>query len=204
MGLDELFGMFTERATAYGAELMQWVSSVQRNGLVKWAPVMAARLPCSCFRHAPGGGVMRCPKTALAPCLVCREVVCLEHAVIAPNADVCCVRCIDAMAERSLREQAQGAPPPWYTRDPRPARGAPPPADPPGVHEAERERCLRLLGLERGASAEELHRVFRRVSAKLHPDRHPEHKRAAAEQKYKKVSAAYAFLKDHGTGQAAA
>jgi molecular chaperone DnaJ len=51
-----------------------------------------------------------------------------------------------------------------------------------------------LLGVERGASQEELKRAYRKLAMQHHPDRNPGDK--AAEQKFKDISEAYDVLKD--------
>src|SRR5688500_3918467 len=51
-----------------------------------------------------------------------------------------------------------------------------------------------LLGLQKGASAEDLKKAYRKLAMQHHPDRNPGDK--AAEQKFKEVSEAYDVLKD--------
>lgn len=51
-----------------------------------------------------------------------------------------------------------------------------------------------ILGLRRGASAEEIKASYRRLARELHPDRRPGD--SHAEEKFKHVSAAYALLSD--------
>ncbi|MGB0678080.1 MAG: DnaJ C-terminal domain-containing protein [Polyangiales bacterium] len=51
-----------------------------------------------------------------------------------------------------------------------------------------------VLGVERGASGEEIKRAYRRVAAKLHPDRNPDD--PTAEEAFKKASEAYRVLSD--------
>jgi len=54
-----------------------------------------------------------------------------------------------------------------------------------------------VLGLRRGASAEEIKATYRRLARELHPDRRPGD--ARAEEKFKHVGAAYALLSDAET-----
>ena len=54
-----------------------------------------------------------------------------------------------------------------------------------------------VLGLRRGASAEEIKASYRRLARELHPDRHPGD--ARAEQKFTHLGAAYELLSDAAT-----
>src|SRR5882757_3279464 len=51
-----------------------------------------------------------------------------------------------------------------------------------------------LLGVQRGANAEDIKRAYRKLAMKLHPDRNPGDK--ASEHKFKELSEAYEVLKD--------
>jgi molecular chaperone DnaJ len=51
-----------------------------------------------------------------------------------------------------------------------------------------------LLGLQRGASAEDIKKAYRKLAMQYHPDRNPGDK--SAEQKFKDISEAYDVLKD--------
>jgi DnaJ-class molecular chaperone len=50
------------------------------------------------------------------------------------------------------------------------------------------------LGIKRDVSAEELQKAFRKLAKELHPDRNPGN--AVAEERFKRASAAFDFLKD--------
>ncbi|MEK7218405.1 MAG: DnaJ domain-containing protein, partial [Patescibacteria group bacterium] len=51
-----------------------------------------------------------------------------------------------------------------------------------------------VLGLQKGASAEEIKKTYRRLSKELHPDKHKGDK--TVEQKFKEVNEAYEVLGD--------
>lgn len=54
----------------------------------------------------------------------------------------------------------------------------------------------KTLGVERGASAEDIKKAYRRLALQWHPDRHPAGERAAAETTFKRISEAYEVLSD--------
>jgi curved DNA-binding protein len=56
------------------------------------------------------------------------------------------------------------------------------------------EDYYKLLGVEKGASAEEIKKAYRKLAMKYHPDHTKGDK--AAEEKFKKISEAYAVLSD--------
>jgi curved DNA-binding protein len=57
------------------------------------------------------------------------------------------------------------------------------------------EDYYKLLGIEKTASAEEIKKAYRKLALKWHPDRNPTNK-VQAEEKFKKISEAYAVLSD--------
>ncbi|WWD17671.1 hypothetical protein CI109_102112 [Kwoniella shandongensis] len=54
----------------------------------------------------------------------------------------------------------------------------------------------RVLGVSKDASDAELKKAYRKESLKWHPDKNPGDKRAAAEEKFKKIGEAYEVLSD--------
>jgi len=53
-----------------------------------------------------------------------------------------------------------------------------------------------VLGVARGAGAEEIKKAYRKLALRWHPDRHPPEKRAEAEETFKRISEAYEVLSD--------
>jgi curved DNA-binding protein len=52
----------------------------------------------------------------------------------------------------------------------------------------------KILGIEKGASADDIKKAFRKQAVKYHPDRNPDNK--GAEDKFKEINEAYAVLSD--------
>jgi len=59
------------------------------------------------------------------------------------------------------------------------------------------EDYYQLLGVDKKATAEEIKKAYRKLAFKWHPDKNPNNK-AQAEEKFKKISEAYAVLSDPG------
>jgi curved DNA-binding protein len=57
------------------------------------------------------------------------------------------------------------------------------------------EDYYQVLGVDKKATAEEIKKAYRKLAVKWHPDKNPNNK-AASEEKFKKISEAYAVLSD--------
>lgn len=53
-----------------------------------------------------------------------------------------------------------------------------------------------ILGIEKGASDEEIKKAYRKLAAKWHPDRHDDSTKKEAEEKFKEIQGAYDVLSD--------
>ncbi len=53
-----------------------------------------------------------------------------------------------------------------------------------------------ILGVSKNAPAEEIKKTYRKLALQYHPDKVPEEKKKAAEEKFKEISEAYAVLSD--------
>src|SRR4030066_1883965 len=57
------------------------------------------------------------------------------------------------------------------------------------------EDYYQVLGVDKKASADEIKKAYRKLAIKGHPDKNPTNKKAS-EEKFKKISEAYAVLSD--------
>src|ERR1700675_3419954 len=60
---------------------------------------------------------------------------------------------------------------------------------------SQKRDCYEVLGIERGAAADEVKSAYRKAAMKWHPDRNPQ-KKQDAEEKFREATEAYAILSD--------
>lgn len=166
--------------------VLQWFGSVQESALDQWRAVARTGTRCS-LRHGNGALPIPCEHVAVGLCSLCREFVCLPHAVVSMSGNLACLRCmaeLGAIAKERVR-----------ARPPAPPHAAPPR---PAVDEAAlRKKHLGVFGLQDPATWEEVHAKFRKLAQKHHPDRAAAGKRDAASKKMAQLSASYAWLDTH-------
>lgn len=132
-----------------------------------------------------------CDETAALVCASCRRFSCLAHSFVSWRGEALCWKCAAGAVAAAAR--ARGDAPRTNS-----AGGGPPP---PRQSQADKTRfCLRVLGLEPGASWEEVASAFRKLGAKWHPDRADAAQKAEYEEKFKRISEAYHALKEMGYG----
>ena len=56
------------------------------------------------------------------------------------------------------------------------------------------EDYYKILGVEKNSTEDDIKKAYRKLAMKFHPDRNPNNKQA--EEKFKKISEAYAVLSD--------
>ena len=60
---------------------------------------------------------------------------------------------------------------------------------------ADKRDYYEVLGVDKGASEDQIKKAYRKLAAKYHPDNNPDNKEEA-EEKFKEASEAYAVLSD--------
>src|SRR3989344_1224428 len=131
--------------------LLRWTARMQQRAVVRWRPVAQSGIRCSLGSRDKGP----CGQPAAGACLLCRQPVCLDHAAVAPNGALSCIRCLDTYAAvvRDMRDKG-----------PAPASSAS------AESSAVREQHLATLELPSEATWNDIRAAFRALSKKWHPD----------------------------------
>lgn len=156
--------------TQLWGQVKPWIAKLTTQGAVKWLPSAALNLPCQVPFFFDGRPVSPCTHTAVGHCLACKRPTCLEHAFVDSNGEMFCYLCVVA------RLQSLDGP---KGPDPR----------------IEAEKTLfwarGVLGVEEGATQDEIRAAHRKLSGILHPDR-----MGGDEKRFKDVQKAYDLLKE--------
>lgn len=184
-----LFGGFSRGVPPLVTEvLLPWANKVGLSAIARWSPIVASHIRCGLPYKM--GSPHLCSNQAIAGCGCCKSPVCLDHAMVAGNADVICLRCVNETV-KIIQERIAKDP------DRQPPRSRPM-ADESPDREAEKLKHLKTLGLDPDdePGLDEIKAAYRKLVAKHHPDRAPEAERKAATKRFLKIQAAYEFLVD--------
>lgn len=154
-------------------ELQPWVTTLLSRALPRWMPFLQARGQCHVLVLATS---KRCKRPAISPCVVCRQLTCLEHSFVNHSGEPICFVCVDAQVS-----QRRG--------------GAPPPAggDSGPTLEQQLSAARKVLRVKKTATLKEIHESYRRLAKKRHPDR------GGSDEAFCELQSAYELLKKHHT-----
>lgn len=187
-----LFGGFQRGAPPLVTEIMlPWANKVGMSALARWSPIVASSIQCGL--PVKMGLPHRCGGKAVSGCGCCNTPVCLEHAMVAPNADVICLRCVNEMLQIARERVAKEGPRRADEQEARrPPRGPVDPAEQARL----RAKALKALGFDDDdePDLDEIKAAYRKLVAKQHPDRFPEAERKTATRRFLKIQQAYEFL----------
>lgn len=185
-----------------------WLNELTRSATTRWLPRLVHGVHCNVIFRDPRGVDIACPVASVADCAVCRKPCCLDHSFVSKSGEAICYPCVhEAYQVRAPKvpgqeRQERQAPPPGQ-REPGRRRAAPrepaPGSPPQNPEEVARERgyaaARKVLGVKAKATWAEVHKAYLALLATHHPDKHPEHKKAAAHARFVEIRAAYDFLK---------
>lgn len=206
-------GVRTENPTADGyvraiGLLMQHAS--------KWAAVSASGIKCATRHQNPIGEVRLCAVSAIGACVACGQATCFSHAMISPaDGQIVCYGCVGVAQKFAQKlgsewyakkepakqvENDRGSDPsvcrcrfPWERAVDCPVHGDKSHGD---KSDSLRRDHLKTLGLGAEANWDEVRIAFKKLALKHHPDRaSTARRRSGAEARFKKITAAFEWLK---------
>lgn len=169
-------------------ELLHWAGKLEAAAGERWRGVVASGIRCT-VPDLKMGIVMPCDESAIAACAACRQPTCLRHSMVAINADIVCLRCVNEVVSVVRERLRQGSGQAGHG-----SNGAQRQPDPGEEFERLRKAHLRTLGLKDPTDWSEIETSYKDLLVKNHPDRAPPAKRKQAEEKFKKVRVAYDWL----------
>jgi DnaJ-domain-containing protein 1 len=164
--------------------LLQWGGELENAAMQRWRGVMMSGIRCV-LPERRGGLILPCDEPAIAACAACQQPTCLHHAMVAGNADVVCLKCINE-AVNIMRQRPR-------VEVPRP-QAQPNAKSAEEVWDRDRKAHLRTLGLKDPADWAEIEAAYKELLVKHHPDRAIPSRRKQAEDRFKRVRVAYDWL----------
>jgi len=162
----------------------------------RWQSVGQTGIVCATRFRSPIGERVSCGESAIGGCVVCRQPLCLTHAMVSPrDGTAVCFGCVgDAQRAAGQTPQNPGAPG-WD------GNGA---AKGDGQHTNRlRGEHLETLGLRGRASAAQIHAAYKALAFEHHPDRARKSQKEAARVRLSAINEAYSWLVSHKEEDAA-
>lgn len=160
----------TVRADPFVAAFEEWIEKLDQAAGRRWQAAFVRYTPCMVPVNRAGGR-QPCAAPAVAPCACCSEPTCIVHAMVAQNADVICLKCVNVYVRlaRQARKEA---------------------LDP---HAKIRRAHLATLGLKPGAPWHDVEAAYKRLMVRWHPDKNANKDKAHA--KFVAIRAAFDWLR---------
>ena len=152
-------------------QLGQWFGHLARNAAINWSPNVADPVTCSF-----------CEEDAVTDCMVCEDACCVAHAHISHRAEAICDECVNKVMEKKGKKRKKRR----QEQAPRNAGLTP-------------EQACMILGVQPGASWEEVQQAYKAAAVANHPDRFQGAQRAQAESRLVNINAAMQVLKKYYT-----
>lgn len=177
------------------SQLRPWLQRLAMDVPRHAAPLGA---PQYCDHVTRGGN--GCDHMAVLVCRACGESVCLKHSYVGAGGRCVCAQCVSAVAAASREDARDEQPKNRRNAGKRRRAGWTPPH---GEYEYEpepsardaRADALSTLGLPLDATLETITARFRELSKAYHPDKFTDPRdKAAADERFRKLSAAYSLL----------
>lgn len=177
------------QASAYGEafrRVSSWAQAFVTRALPRAQALVVEDAGCE-VPPDPANAAMPCGHPALFRCSVCRRHSCGSHGFVGVDASCICVGCA-----RSVFASLGG--------NTRPGSQARRPKTPPGSRPAEItvDEALRVLGVDRSTSWDEVRAAYRRLAFETHPDKFAQSgadEQAHAAERFRAVTAAFERLK---------
>jgi hypothetical protein len=164
----------------YLEHLLGWFSKLQEHALVRWTPIALSNSPCNFRIGNP------CNRPAISICAVCRTTTCLEHALVASNADVVCVGCANDLIKYVNQEREK----PRAVPTPKPPQSVPPPTT-----DQLRKAHFKTMKLRPTATVEQVKARYKKLVMTAHPDR------GGSAQEFSRITEAYNWITKVHFGQ---